>query len=43
MDMVGNYARHGLPDDDRKWSLQGKQKQARKQEQNIIKARVCKK
>lgn len=43
LDMVGNYVRHGLPDDERQWSLQGKQKQTRKQEQNIIKARVCEK
>jgi superfamily II DNA or RNA helicase len=27
IDHVGNYARHGLPDDDRKWSLEKKPKQ----------------
>ena len=26
LDHVGNYARHGMPDDDRKWTLEGKPK-----------------
>jgi len=27
LDHVGNYARHGMPDEDREWTLEGKQKQ----------------
>ena len=30
IDHVGNYARHGMPDDDREWSLEKKPKQSRK-------------
>lgn len=41
LDMVGNYQRHGLPDDDREWSLQGRKKCTRKKEQNTVRARVC--
>lgn len=41
LDMVGNYQRHGLPDDDREWSLQGRKKRTRQNEQNTIRARVC--
>lgn len=41
LDMVGNYERHGLPDDDREWSLQGRKKRTRQKEQNTIRARVC--
>lgn len=29
LDHVGNYARHGLPDDDREWTLDGKEKRAK--------------
>ena len=43
LDMVGNYQRHGLPDDDREWSLNGKEKQTRKKAENTVKARVCEK
>lgn len=43
LDMVGNYKRHGLPDDDHEWSLQGRQKRTRYKEQNTVKARVCEK
>lgn len=43
LDMVGNYQRHGLPDDEREWSLQGRQKQTRKKTENTVKARVCEK
>ena len=43
LDMVGNYQRHGLPDDNREWSLQGRQKQTRKKSENTVKARVCEK
>ena len=41
LDMVGNYQRHGLPDDDREWSLQGRKKRSRQKEQNTVRARVC--
>lgn len=41
LDMVGNYQRHGLPDDDREWSLQGRKKRTRQKEQNTVRARVC--
>lgn len=41
LDMVGNYQRHGLPDDDREWSLQGRKKRNRQKEQNTVRARVC--
>lgn len=37
IDHVGNCYRHGLPDDDRKWSLEPK-----KQQENIVKIRECK-
>ena len=32
IDHVGNYARFGLPDQDRQWTLEGQPKQTRKQE-----------
>lgn len=41
LDMVGNYTRHGLPDDDREWSLQGRKKRSRQKGQNTVRARVC--
>lgn len=41
LDMVGNYQRHGLPDDEREWSLQGRQKQTRHKSGNTVRARVC--
>ncbi len=34
IDHVGNYARHGMPDDDRAWSLEKKPKRTFKQEEN---------
>ena len=37
IDHVGNCYRHGLPDDEREWSLEPKQKQ-----ENIVKIRECK-
>lgn len=37
IDHVGNCYRHGLPDDDREWSLAPK-----KQQENIVKIRECK-
>lgn len=32
IDHVGNYARFGLPDDDREWSLEGKKKKSRNED-----------
>lgn len=43
LDLVGNYQRHGLPDDDREWSLQGRKKRTRQKEQNTVMARTCQK
>lgn len=37
IDHVGNCYRHGLPDDEREWSLEPKHKQ-----ENIVKIRECK-
>lgn len=36
LDCCGNVVRHGLPDDDRKWTLESKAKQA-----NMVKIREC--
>lgn len=36
LDCVGNARRHGLPSDDRKWTLESKKKQ-----QNMVKIREC--
>lgn len=41
LDFVGNYERHGLPDDEREWKLEGAVKRSRQKEQNAVKARVC--
>lgn len=41
LDFVANFERHGLPDDDREWSLQGRKKRTRQKEQNTVRARVC--
>lgn len=41
LDFVANFERHGLPDDDRQWSLQGRKKRIRQKEQNTVRARVC--
>ena len=41
LDMVGNYQRHGLPDDDREWTLDGTVKRSRQKEQNTVHARTC--
>jgi len=43
IDHVGNYARHGMPDDDRTWSLEKKPKRTFKQEENAQaeKVRQC--
>lgn len=40
IDHVGNYARFGLPDDDREWSLEKKPKKQREQSEEI-KAKMC--
>lgn len=40
IDHVGNYARFGLPDDDREWSLNKKPKKQREQSEEI-KAKMC--
>lgn len=43
IDHVGNYARHGMPDDDRQWSLEKKKKQSRKkaEENQAEKVKQC--
>ena len=42
LDHVGSTLRHGLPTDDREWSLSGKQKSHRKQrDKDDISVRVC--
>ena len=43
IDHVGNYLRHGMPDDDREWSLEDKPKaKAREKPEKAVKVRVCK-
>lgn len=44
IDHVGNYLRHGMPDDDREWSLTEKQKQKKTEfdEEGNIVVRTCK-
>lgn len=39
LDLVGNLARHGLPDDDREWSLDGRKKKA--QEVDVLICPEC--
>lgn len=41
IDHVGNYARHGMPDDDRKWSLDKADHKKNKQEKPDVKVRQC--
>lgn len=41
LDQVGNWQRHGLPDDDRPWSLEGESKRERKKREDEIKAKQC--
>ncbi len=41
LDHVGNYARHGLPDDDREWSLEGRKKQSGRSIENDDIERFC--
>jgi len=42
LDHVGNVARHGLPDTDREWSLEGVKKRTRKDDQPDISITTCK-
>ncbi|MCV6548012.1 MAG: hypothetical protein OIF56_12170 [Cohaesibacter sp.] len=43
LDLVGNFARHGLPDQEREWSLDGKPKTTRKGEKGQEQIRLCEK
>lgn len=40
-DHVGNCLRHGLPDDDREWSLEGKEKGGNKKSADEVKIKQC--
>lgn len=40
-DHVGNCLRHGLPDDDREWSLEGKEKGKKKSAADEVKIKQC--
>lgn len=42
IDHVGNYARHGMPDDDREWSLEKKDHEKReKKQENTVSVTQC--
>lgn len=43
LDHVGNYARHGMPDDERQWSLEKKEKRTFKkaEDEQALKVRQC--
>lgn len=41
LDHVGNLERHGLPDDDREWSLAGREKTKRGKQEKEPSVRVC--
>lgn len=41
IDHVGNYARHGMPDDDREWTLEKKPKAEKKKQEQGDKVRQC--
>ena len=41
LDHVGNYARHGMPDDDREWTLEGRKKQKGEQQEAAAEERFC--
>ncbi|MEG2575649.1 MAG: DEAD/DEAH box helicase family protein [Christensenella sp.] len=43
IDHVGNYTRHGLPDDERDWTLNGKNKRQRYNEDGTLAVRQCEK
>ena len=42
LDHVGNCMRHGMPDDEREWSLEGVVKRSRKASEDEVKAKQCK-
>ncbi len=41
IDHVGNYARFGMPDADRQWTLESRPKKARQQAENEVKVLQC--
>jgi len=41
LDHAGNYLRHGLPDEDREWSLAGRPKKKRGEEEPEVRVRQC--
>jgi DNA repair protein RadD len=41
LDHAGNYLRHGLPDDDREWTLSGRKKGKKKEEEAAVQVRQC--
>lgn len=41
LDHAGNAERHGLPDDDREWTLAGRKKQSKKSGERELSVRVC--
>ena len=41
IDHVGNYARFGMPDDHREWTLEKRDKTKHKQQQNEVKVTTC--
>lgn len=41
LDHVNNYKTHGMPDDEREWTLDGKKKVSRKVEESVVKMRRC--
>jgi superfamily II DNA or RNA helicase len=43
LDHVGNCLRHGMPDDERSWSLEGETRGKRKRDEDELKAKQCKK
>lgn len=42
LDHVGNCMRHGMPDDEREWSLEGVVKRGRKASEDEVRAKQCK-
>lgn len=41
LDHVGNVFRHGLPDDDRQWSLDAKQRKGKQKQEAVLSIRQC--
>ena len=41
IDHVGNYARHGMPDDDREWSLDKKRHEKREKQEKSVSVTQC--